>query len=83
MQHAVPRQAPFRPPGAVADGPEGRFYGVAGPNALPVLRREVIEGHHFVAVFLQADGGLRVFWLIHFHEQIEGLFSFCLPDVVQ
>ncbi len=71
----------------MTDGPESRFYGVAGPNALPVLRREVIERHHLFTIFLQTDGSLRVFWFIHFDEQIEGLFGirFCLslPDVVQ
>ena len=70
----------------MTDGPESRFNGIAGPNALPVLRREVVESHHLVTVFLQTDGSLRVFWLIHFNEQVEGLFGICLclglPDIV-
>ena len=71
----------------MTDGSECRFYGIAGPNALPVLRREVIESHHLVAVFLQADGSLWIFWLIHFDKQVEGFLSICfclrLPDIVQ
>ena len=62
----------------MADGPESRFNRVAGPNALPVLRREVIKSHHLVAAFLQTGGSLWTFWLIHFNEQVEGFFSICL-----
>ena len=71
----------------MSDGSEYRFYGIAGPNALPVLRWEVIESHHLVAVFLQADDSLWIFWLIHFDKQVEGCLSICfclrLPDIVQ
>jgi hypothetical protein len=35
--------------------PKFRFNGIAGPNALPVLRREVVEGQHLITVLLQTD----------------------------
>ena len=52
-----------------------------------MLCRKIKEGHKLVAVFLQTNGGLRVFWFIHFDKQIESLFSICFglrpPDVMQ
>ncbi len=71
----------------MADCPEGGFNRIAGPNALPVLRRKLIESHQFLSVFVQTDGSLRILWLIRFDKQIKGLFriglGLRLPDVVQ
>jgi hypothetical protein len=44
MQHAVTRQAALGTSGSMADRPEGRFNRIAGPNALLVLCRKIIEG---------------------------------------
>ena len=60
--------------------------GLLGADALPLLCREVEEGHEFLTILLQAQGGLGVFCLIGFDEQIERLFRIVLglglPDVV-
>ena len=87
MQHAVTGQTPLRAFRPVADRCKGRFNWVGGPNALPVLGREFVEGEQFSPVFLQAQDRLRALRFIRFDEQIEGLlsshFGLCLPDFVQ
>lgn len=40
---------------------EGRFDGVRRPEALPVLRREVVEGEQFLPIPRQGFGG---FWVL-------------------
>ncbi len=57
----------------LTDGPEGRFYGIGRPYALPVLGRKVVEGHQFLPIFLQANSGLRILRFIGRVKQIEGL----------
>ncbi len=64
MEHAVTREAALRTFGPMSDRAEGGFNRVARPYSLPVLCREVVERHQLLAVFLQAEGGLRVFRFI-------------------
>jgi len=82
VQHAVTRQTALRSFGPMADCAKGRLNRVAGPNALPVLSRKVIEGHQFFPVFLQADGVLRVLWLIGL-EELELMHPSSIAIIVQ
>ena len=81
---AITRKSPAT---SLTDRPECRFHRIVGPNALPMLCWKIKEGHQLVAVFLQTNGRLRIFWLIHFDKQIESFFSIrfclCLPNVMQ
>jgi len=64
MQHAVTRQAALGRFGPMADRSEARFYRIAGPDALPVPGRKIVEGQQLLPVLVQADGRLRVLRLI-------------------
>src|SRR5690349_24770943 len=48
------RQAPLRAYGSMPHGGEGAFNGVAGPQVLPMLGREVVERQQGLAVLRQA-----------------------------
>ena len=54
VQHAVTTQTALAQPGAMADRGEGRFNRISGPNTLPMMGWEGIEGQQFVTVFSQA-----------------------------
>jgi len=60
---------------------------IRGPDVLPVLSREVVEGQQLVAVFHQLAHGLLVFHAVGFDEEIEGgsclLLGLSHPDVLQ
>ncbi len=69
MQYGVTRQAALESLSPMADHPEGRFNRLAGPNALPVLgRKDMIENHQLLMIFVQTDGSLRILRLIGFVE---------------
>ena len=56
----------------MSDGRERGFNRVAGSNALPVLGGKIVESHELLAIFLQTNGGLRIFGLVGSDNQIEG-----------
>ena len=70
MQHTVTGQAAFRALGPMTDSPKRRLNRIAGPYALPVLCRKVVEGQQLLAVFLQAQRRLWVFWFIGLEEEL-------------
>ena len=78
MQHAVTGQAAFRSLGPMTDSPERRLNRIAGPNALPVLGRKIVERHQLLAVLLQAQGRLGVLGFIGFEEQVKRFLRLCL-----
>ena len=51
VQHAVTRQTTLRSFCAMTDRRKGRLNRIAGPDALPVLRREIIEGQVVSRIF--------------------------------
>ena len=53
MQHSITGQAAFGSFRPVTDRAEGGFNRVRGSQALPVARREVIEGQQFFPVLVQ------------------------------
>ena len=71
----------------MTDGSEGTFDWVGGPDVLPVLRWEVIEGEQHVAVFDQFGCRPFVFHTVGLNEEFEGGIGFglrfSLPDVMQ
>src|SRR4029079_5055873 len=46
-------QASLRSDRAVANGCEGAFNGIGGPQVLPVLRREVVESQQCISILAQ------------------------------
>ena len=74
MQHAITGQAAFGALGPMADRPEGRLNRIAGPNALPMLGGEGIEGHQLLLVLVQADGCFLAPSLMRLDEQVEGRY---------
>src|SRR5215212_11694751 len=56
-QGGLTRQAALGLVGPQPDGSEGAFDRVAGPDVLPVLGGEVVEGEQALTVLAQADGG--------------------------
>ena len=87
MGSIVAGQTTLRSLGAMTDRPEGRLDRVGSPDALPVLRRKVVERHQLLTVLLQAQCSLRVFRLIRPDEQIKRLLGIHpgsgLPDIMQ
>ena len=65
-------EAAFGFGGSMPDGGEGVFDGIAGPDVLPMLGREFVEGEQIGAVFGQAFDGSVVFHAVSLDEEIEG-----------
>ncbi len=45
-----------------------------------MLGGKIIERQPFFPVFLQAEHGFRIFWLVRLHEQVEG-FLYIIPGI--
>ena len=75
-QRGLPGAVAFGATVTQADGGEGRFDRVRGSHMLPVFGGEVVEGHEYVAVFLQAVGRFEIFGRVVLQEIVKGFDRF-------